>query len=88
MGPYKEGQIRWQMRWAVCTYEFYHAWVLLKSMFIQVSDSASLMCTEAWKMGISSIFAKIDDFQSFKTRISPSVHPDTSNLISKFEQGW
>ena len=34
-----------------------------KIMFIQMSDSASWVCTEAWKMGILSIFAEIDAFK-------------------------
>ena len=33
-----------------------------KIMFMQMSDSASWVCTEAWKMGILSIFAKTDAF--------------------------
>ena len=33
-----------------------------KIMFMQMSDFASWVCTEAWKMGILSIFAEIDAF--------------------------
>ena len=31
-----------------------------------MSDSALWVCTEAWKMGILSIFAEIDAFNNFK----------------------
>ena len=31
-------------------------------MFMEMSDYASLVCIEAWKMGILSIFAEIDAF--------------------------
>ena len=34
----------------------------IKIMFMQMFDSASLVCTEAWKMGILRIFAEIDAF--------------------------
>ena len=34
----------------------------LKIIFMQMSDSASWVCTEAWKMGILSIFVEIDEF--------------------------
>ena len=33
-----------------------------KVMFIQVSDSASCVCTKACKMGIRTILAKMDEF--------------------------
>ena len=33
-----------------------------KIVLMQMSDSASSVCTEAWKMGVLSIFAEIDAF--------------------------
>ena len=35
-------------------------------MFMRISDSASWVCTEAWKMGILNIFAEIDAYKDFK----------------------
>ena len=41
---------------------FYYTSVYFKIMFMQMPDSASWVCSEAWKVGILSILAEIDAF--------------------------
>ena len=54
------GRVHWKGRVRMRIQVLY-----LKIMFMQMSDSVSWVCNysaEAWKMGISSIFAQIDAF--------------------------